>query len=89
MKILGRIIVRSGKIAGLYIPISNELNPGIYEIKDILGELIINKLDNTEIMQDRIDALSLEDLFDRRAECGLTQKEYKNSRQDVNQKYGR
>ena len=45
MKKLARLLVRKDKTAGLYWPLVEEhLEPGVYEINDVNGELMIQRI---------------------------------------------
>lgn len=90
MRTLGRIIVRTGKIAGLYIPLEADgLEPGIYEIYEVLGEIVVKNLGKSIAIQERVDALSIEDVLDNRFEYGLTEAEYKKLYYGADEKYAR
>jgi hypothetical protein len=60
MKLLGRIIAR-GEIAGLFIPLNNDLD-GIYEVHECLGELTIRKIGTPAMPRKRFTGLNLEGL---------------------------
>ncbi len=78
MKIIGRLLVRKDRIAGVFIPFSN-ISPGLYEIREILGELTITFI-GENASEERLSALSLDEVFAERENHFFTEKELRNRR---------
>lgn len=63
--VLGRLLVRKGKTAGLFIPfdVPGQLPSGIYEIREVLGELIVARIGDPAMPDARYQGSSVEDLL--------------------------
>ncbi len=73
-KIIGRLVARKGKTAGLFLPIEG-LDQGIYEIREIMGEMSIVRIGMPDLKLARFNGLSLEGLMATRPSCCMTQEE--------------
>ena len=63
MKKLGRILVREPKTCGLFIPMQEGLESGIYEIReDALGELSVVRIGKQHMPEGRYQALTVNEL---------------------------
>ncbi len=71
----GRIISRGGKIAGLFLPAGTGLPLGIFEIREVMGELTIVKIGKPYTEPKRFQALDLNGLMADRPSSVMTQKE--------------
>lgn len=74
IKEIGRIVSR-GKIAGLFIPFGEGLPNGIYQIRDIMGELSIVRVGDAAMPEGRFTGVDLDGLFLERPNCCMTQEE--------------
>jgi len=73
---LGRLVVRQDKIAGLYIPFEpNGLQPGVWEIRSVFGELQLRRIGDPAIGNDRAGHLTLDGLFKQRDMAIRTEQE--------------
>ncbi len=76
MNLLGRLIVRKDKIAGLYIPfVPNGLESGIYNVEEILGEITIKRIGTPAMESVLYDSLDLNELYAKRGGAGMTEGE--------------
>jgi hypothetical protein len=77
MKILGRFLKRDGQniTASLFIPLDKTMEDGVYEISEILGELVIKRIGDSKIEKPRINALDVNELVYEHAL--ITKEEYK------------
>lgn len=76
VKKLARICVREGQVCGLFIPLKdNNLKQGVYEIREILGELIVVRIGDPIMSLERYNGLSLENLYDERSQTAITKEE--------------
>ena len=75
LKTVGRIVVRTGKIAGLFHPGPDGLEPGIYELTDVLGTITVSRVGDLPEPQERVDAVDLDGLL---RQSMLTQEEIDN-----------
>lgn len=83
MKVLGRIVARDG-VAGLFIPYKSQENllDGIYEVREILGELTLRYVGKANLQEDqpeRFYSVGINDLFDDRSRTFLTTEEIDNA----------
>lgn len=85
MKQIARIIHRGDRIGGLFIPLCNDFPEGIYEVVEIMGELILKRLSGLN-MPDRCIGISIKELFDERCFFALTEKELKDLNKYENDK---
>lgn len=46
MKQVGRFIVRPNKEVGVYLNLSDGLEPGLYDIVEVFGELTVKRLED-------------------------------------------
>lgn len=73
---LGRLLVRRGKVAGLFIPFgATGLASGLYEIREVIGELTVVRVGNPAMpdpMYQGVDVLSLV----QNPEAAMTAAEY-------------
>lgn len=76
MKILGRIVSRGSGILGVFFPIKKGLPLGIYEIREILGELQIIFVGKPVMEEKRFTALDLNGLANERSHSAMTIKEF-------------
>lgn len=74
---VGRIIVREPKVAGLFFPMRTGLTQGVYEVRNILGEITIVRLGDSAMDNARLNGLGLSELFDERDISALTREEFK------------
>lgn len=73
--VVGRFLVRKDGILGLFVPISSSLVPGIYEIREVMGEYIIVRIGEPAMRPERLNALSLDGLYYERAHTMMTNHE--------------
>lgn len=63
MKILGRILARKGKTVGVFIPFQTDaLENGIWELREILGEIQIVRIGKPALPDARYQALQPNDM---------------------------
>ena len=74
-KPIARIVARGGNICGLLLPLENCELDGIYEIRDVMGELTIIRVGDPAMPESRFTALGLEELLNERPYCSMTQDE--------------
>jgi hypothetical protein len=74
MKPLARIVSR-GKITGLFIPVGEGLPQGVYEVREILGELQIVRVGDAAMPEARFTSLGLDELFAERFSAAMTTQE--------------
>lgn len=75
MKYIGRILVRTGNIVGLFFPMNDGLKPGLYNIKECLDEMLIEYAGPQAEGQQRVDNLDFEDLLNSRPYTVMTKEE--------------
>lgn len=75
MKVVGRLLVRN-KIAGIFLPIGEGMPPGLYEVIEVMGDIIIRRVGEPALAQETLNGLDLDGLMDRRAESFMTTTEY-------------
>jgi hypothetical protein len=77
MKYHGRLLVRKGRVAGLFVPLRDiTLKNGIWEIREILGELTLVYIGEPAMQDDRYQSLSVQDLLGE-ASAVMTKEEWK------------
>lgn len=84
MKTVGRIIVREDAV-GMFVNFNKELEPGIYDITNIGGELIVTFKGKTKLQEEhfmRSEALDVKDLFNLRPESMMSKKEIGELKED-------
>lgn len=73
---LGRLIVRKGKTVGLYFPfVPGGLQNGIWEIREVLGELTLVYLGEPAMPDARYQGRDVRDLV-HDPSCAMTPKEW-------------
>lgn len=75
MERVGRIISRGDKTAGLFFPLGEGLPIGIYEVRQVMGELTIVEIGQPAMYLPRFTGLSLDGLHAERPLCCMTQEE--------------
>ena len=75
MKKVGRIVVRKGKTPGLFIPFPAGLEPGVWEVREVLGELTLVRIGTPAMRDARLQALGLDELYGERYSSLMTQEE--------------
>ncbi len=73
-KPVGRIVSR-GEIGGLFIPFKEGLPYGIYEVRDVLGELLLTRIGDSAMTQLQLESRDIDGLFHARPECCMTVEE--------------
>lgn len=68
--VVGRVVVRTNCV-GLFFPLPGTpgcpaLAPGVYEIKNVFGELTMRRVGDSSIPEPRLSGLSLDDVVDLR-----------------------
>jgi len=79
MRPVGRILVRKGKIAGLFLPIDGSLEEGLYEVSNVLGEITIKRIGNSAMHEARLNGIDVGEVFAERHESCITETEKKMS----------
>jgi hypothetical protein len=77
MRKLGRIIVREKKLIGLFFPLGDGLEEGIYEIREILDELVVVRIGKSAMNSRFLNAYDLNGLEMRKWDVALTAEELK------------
>jgi len=77
MQTIGRMLVREGKIAGLFIPINEGLPPGVYNIMEIMGEISVRRVGDSAMDDARLNSLGLDGLYAERSDTCMTPEELK------------
>jgi hypothetical protein len=77
MGVVGRIVSRGGKIAGLFLPVDSGLPQGIYQIENVLGELTIRFIGQPAMNRVRLEGLDIEGVFNERPLSCMTLEELK------------
>ncbi len=76
MQTVGRLLVRKDKIAGIFIPIGGNLQAGLYDVQEVMGEIQIRYVGNPVLAEGALNGLDLNGLMDRRPEPFMTSSEY-------------
>jgi len=77
MKTLGRILVRSDNITGLFIPFGdNSMEPGIYELREVMGEKVIVRIGYPATPMGRLSTINLDEVLDDTLGAILTRDEF-------------
>jgi hypothetical protein len=74
LNILGRLLVRKDRIAGLFLPMPNGLAPGIYEIRELMGEYHLKLIGQSCMQEPRLNGLELNGLMSE-PHCIMTTEE--------------
>lgn len=82
MKPVGRFLVRGAKVAGIFCPVGDTLKPGIYEITEVLGELIVTNIGQPAMPKARVNGLDLSGLHAERDLALMTSEEWNYVNQD-------
>lgn len=73
---LGRLLVRKGKTAGIFIPFPGRpLKNGIYEIREVMGEITLAFVGTPAMHDARYQGITLNELLAEAGTAGMTQKE--------------
>lgn len=86
-KPIGRICVRSENVCGLFIPFNSDTSPlksGIYEIREVLGELIIVSIGKPATSEAMYESLSLEEMVEELPYSAMTKEEIQSERKRRN-----
>lgn len=75
MQLQGRILVRDGKTAGLFIPYDGKLQPGLYDVQESMGELRLRYAGEPHLDNARLNAVDLAGLMAERPSTVMTTKE--------------
>ncbi len=75
---LGRILVRKGKTAGLFMPFSQpgQLKNGIWEVREVLGELTLKYIGVPALPDVQYQGLDPQGLLCKSHLIGVTEEEY-------------
>lgn len=63
MNIIGRLLIRKDKIAGLYIPFDTNFEAGLYDVREIMGEIQIVFKGIPAMNPGRLNGLSCDQLI--------------------------
>lgn len=80
-KPLGRLLVRKGKTAGLFIPYPDGLKPGLYHIEEAMGEVSLKYVGEPYTDEARLNGLDLNGLMSDRPSSIMTEEELRSSGQ--------
>jgi hypothetical protein len=75
---LGRVVSRGRVTAGLWLPLGTGLPEGLFEVRQIMGELVIVSVGPSAMQADsseRYTGLSLSGVFNERPYCCMTHEE--------------
>lgn len=76
MRVVGRIVARGDKIAGIFIPMGDGPKlDGIYNVVDIMGELQIHRVGDPAMKREQFTGVDLESLMNYRPHSMMTEKE--------------
>ena len=70
-----RIVSRGKKMAGLFLPMDGGLPEGIYEVREVMGTLMIKEIGQPAMMREQFLGIDLESLYHQRCITALTQEE--------------
>lgn len=76
MRIIGRILVRDGKTVGLFFPMGESAEPGLYDLIEIMGEMTIRRAGDSAMDIVRLNALTPDGLHAEAFRAMLTNKEF-------------
>jgi hypothetical protein len=77
MKVVGRIIARGNKIAGIFMPMGDGPKlDGIYNVVEIMGELQIQRVGDPMMRREQFTGIDLEGLMNHRPMSMMTEQEY-------------
>ena len=76
MQTVGRLLVREGKISGIFLPIGGNLQAGLYDVQEIMGEIQIRYVGKPVLAEGTLNGLDLNGLMDFRPESFMTPYEY-------------
>lgn len=76
MRVVGRIISR-GSVTGLFIPMDKgqTMPVGIYEIREIMGELVVTYVGKPALKEQRLTGLDLDGVFAEKEMAAMTAEE--------------
>lgn len=78
MKTIGRLLVRSKKIAGIFLPMGEGgLEPGLYDVQEVLGEIQLKYLGKAALKQDTLDGVDTTGVMNNRPYSVMTEDELK------------
>lgn len=72
MKHVGRLLVRKGKIAGLFIPVQEGMKEGIYNVVEIMGEIQVRFVGPSAMPEPRLNGIDILGVFNERGSTMLT-----------------
>lgn len=75
MKVVGRIVARGEKIAGIFMPMGEGSLDGIYNVVEIMGELQIKRVGDPAMKREQFTGIGLDDLMNYRPHSMMTEQE--------------
>lgn len=76
MGIVGRVLIRDGKNVGLFFPMGESAEPGLYDIVEIMGELTIRRAGDSAMDNARLNSLTPDGLHAEACRAMLTAQEF-------------
>lgn len=74
VKILGRLVARENSV-GIYIPFNGNNLDGLYEVKEVEGEIVITKIGDPALSSKKFYNLDANGIFKNRPESCMTKEE--------------